>query len=388
LKKSITEKSQNLSHTAKLDERKEAVLRAIIEMYIDMHVPEPIGSRALSKLLNVSAATIRNEMGDLEDMGFLMKPHTSAGRVPTNCAYRYYVDTLMQLHDITRKEINEAKRQLHRDMLEVGELIRSFSIFFSRDVNLPTIVVISKTRGNKIKRIKLFRLGEKNVIVLVMTDSQNVQSKRFGAHEKIDVAFLVKLENTLNQTLDERLFDEINSSHFKAIKANLKDASEEFSDDDLRILNLVLDFVHAVAAKFQANSVYVEGETTLLSFPEYSDVTKAQKMLEFLDEGSVIGEALDCISFSEGEENVNESFSEQTEKSRASPKNVKVIIGDENENSCLKDSSVILTKVKLKNSGAATFGIVGPTRINYPKIVPRLSFFTKELAWLLSQEFE
>ena len=248
-----------------LDERKKLILQAVVEGYIN--TAEPVGSRSIAKLspLGLSAATIRNEMGDLEEMGLLEQPHTSAGRIPSQLGYRYYVDSLMQKYRMTTQEIRHFQQQLESKLQEQDAIIRHISKLFSQETQMPTIASLE-------------------------------------------------------------------------------------ADDSRK---------------------YIEGRANILGFPEYNDIEKAKNLLQAFDNEENLDEALKVIP-----QSTNENA------------NVSIIIGNENNIPELRDCSLVVARYKAGENIAGTIGIIGPTRMDYSKIVSKLEYLTNELSRRLADEFE
>lgn len=367
-----------------LDKRKEIILQKVVDIYISKSEPEPIGSRTLSKNLNISAATIRNEMGDLEEMGFLLQPHTSAGRVPSSAAYRYYVNSLMSKYEVTKKEINEMQHQIGRKLEEMDEILKCFSIFLSKCVNMPTVVMVPNSKVDKIKTIKLVEVDSKTLIVVIAYHAGSSKSKQVSSECDIDKEFLNDFEEVLNKTLSNVLFNDIAFSDFTNIAEKLK-SDRNLDSQNLKILNTILDFVHLNVFKTNDKEIFMEGITNILRFPEYNNIDKAKEMLELFDEKKVIGKLLNNLTQkSENEENKeNGDFRDKFKN-----QNLEILIGDENEDSKLKDNSIILSKIDLGNDIVGFFGIIGPTRMNYPQIIPKIEILTSELNKILRQNFD
>ncbi|MCL2837647.1 MAG: heat-inducible transcriptional repressor HrcA [Oscillospiraceae bacterium] len=244
-----------------LDERKKLILQAVVEGYIN--TAEPVGSRSIAKLspLGLSAATIRNEMGDLEEMGLLEQPHTSAGRVPSQLGYRYYVDSLMQKYRMTAQEINQFRATLEMKLQEQDGLIRHISKMFSQLTSMPIIASLESDENRK----------------------------------------------------------------------------------------------------------YLEGRANILGFPEYNDIEKAKNILHVFDDEQNFDEALKVIPQSD---------------------NVSIIIGNENNIPELRDCSLVVARYNAGKNIAGTIGIIGPTRMDYSKIVSKLEYLTNELSRRLADDFE
>ncbi len=341
-----------------LDDRKKAILRAIVEGYIQN--AEPVGSRSIAKStdLNLSAATIRNEMGDLEDMGFLVQPHTSAGRIPTGLGFRFYVDSLMNHYRMTADEIKQLRGAMLHKIRELDKIVKDVSAAFSNITNLPTVGMVPTIECGVIKSIKLVSVDEKTIMVIVADSSGLIKNKLLRLNEPVDDALAAQLTDILNRNIAGYTGSEINLPRIIEIM-NAVGANRE-------ILTSVLELVYEAISEIDNRDVYMEGKTNILSFPEYNDISKLKEILEFFDNKQNLNAILKRIpDIKNGE--------------------VSVFIGDENEIPQLKDSSVILSTYKAGANLTGIIGVVGPIRMDYSRVVSGLGYFSKQLGEMLSK---
>ncbi len=344
-----------------LDDRKKSILRAIVEGYIQN--AEPVGSRSIAKNtdLNLSAATIRNEMGDLEEMGFLVQPHTSAGRIPSSQGFRFYVDSLMERYRMTASEIQQMRSAMLHKIREMDKIVKDVSAAFSGITNLPTFGMVPTLEYGTIKGIKLVSVDEKTVMVIVSDSSGLIKNKLLRLRTPVDEAFLARITERLNQNLAGYTRSEINLSRIVEVATALGDNHE--------ILTSVLELVHEAISEIDKREVFMEGATNILRFPEYNDITKIKEILEFFDDKQNIGDFLSSLpALQDGE--------------------VKVFIGDETELPQLKNNSVVLSAYKAGPDLTGIIGVVGPTRMDYAKTVSGVGFFAKQLGEMLSRRLE
>lgn len=341
-----------------LDDRKKEILRAIVEGYIEN--AEPVGSRSIAKStdLNLSAATIRNEMGDLEDMGFLVQPHTSAGRIPTGRGFRFYVDSLMNRYRMTADEIEQLRGAMLHKIRELDKIVKDVSAAFSNITNLPTVGMVPTMGKGIIKSIKLVSVDERTIMVIVVDSSGLIKNKLLRLSEAVDELFAKQMTDILNKNLAGYTSSEINLPRIveimKAVGANKE------------ILISVLELVQETITEIDKCDVYMEGKTNILSFPEYNDIAKLREILEFFD----------------NKQNLNVIVKHLPEIKDGE---VSIFIGDENEIPQLKDSSIVLSTYKAGENLTGIIGVVGPIRMDYSKVVSGLGYFSKQLGEMLSK---
>ncbi len=341
-----------------LDDRKKSILRAIVEGYIQN--AEPVGSRSIAKNtdLNLSAATIRNEMGDLEEMGFLIQPHTSAGRIPSSQGFRFYVDSLMERYRMSTAEIQQMRNAMLHKIQELDRIVKDVSAAFSSITNLPTFGMVPTLEHGSIKGIKLVSIDEKTVMVIVSGSSGLIKNKLLRLKRPTDEAFLANLTDILSQNLVGYTRSQINLSHIMEVVNVLGNNHE--------ILTSVLGLVHEAISEIDKREIYLEGSTNILRFPEYNDITKIKEILEFFDDRQTLGTFLsDLPALGDGK--------------------AKVFIGDETELPQLKNNSLVLSTYKVGENLTGIIGVVGPTRMDYARAVSGVEFFSKHLGDMLSR---
>ena len=344
-----------------LDERKKSILRAIVEGYIEN--AEPVGSRSIAKNtdLNLSAATIRNEMGDLEEMGFLVQPHTSAGRIPSSQGFRFYVDSLMDRYRMTNSEIQQLRGAMLHKIRELDKIFKDVSAAFSNFTNLPTFGMIPSMEYGSIKAIKLVAVDEKTLMVIVSDSSGLIKNKLLRLREPVSDATLLQMTDVLNQNLAGYTRSEINLNRIIEVVNAIGENHE--------ILSSVLELVDEAISEIDKREVYLEGSTNILRFPEYNEITKIKEILEFFDDKQKLESVVRQLPSIESGE-------------------VSVFIGDENEHPQLKNNSVVLSTYKAGPNLTGIIGVVGPMRMDYAKVVSGVGFFSKQLGKMLSERLE
>ncbi len=343
-----------------LDDRKKSILRAIVEGYIKN--AEPVGSRNIAKntSLNLSAATIRNEMGDLEELGYLTQPHTSAGRVPSGLGFRFYVDSLMERYFLTSAELEQLRGAALNKMRELDKIVKDFSAIFSRVTSLPTFGMLPAIESVVVKSIKLVAIDDRTLMVIVSDNSGLIKNKLLRLKESITNDVVEKLNQAFNSNLTGLTASEINLDNIiklqNAVGVNVE------------ILTSSLELVHEAISEIDKREVYMEGTTSILRFPEYNNVEKIREILGFFE---------------------NKDSLEEMVKSFPVVKNgeVSVFIGDENPVPELKNNSVILSSYKVGKNMTGIIGVVGPMRMDYAKAVTGVDFFAKQLENMLGERF-
>ena len=336
-----------------LSDRKKQILGAVIESYIE--TAEPVGSRTIAKngTLNISSATVRNEMADLEEMGLLVQPHASAGRVPSSLGYRVYVDKLMKHYELSTRELSKMKSLMELKISGIDSMVQEIANIYSQLTNYTVIGFSPGTNQGYIKNFHMVPIDEKSALLIVVTDKNVVKNKKIRFENEIDAEEALRLSNILNEKLVGLTADKINLSKIADIQNGMSKNSS--------VLMNILDFVNECIESLDNSDVFTKGVTNLLNFTEYSNVQKAKELLEFLDNKSNVHKA---VALGEN-------------------KKVKIIIGDENDVVELQDCSVILSPYKAGENGYGIIGLVGPTRMNYSKAVSNIEFLTREFEHLL-----
>ena len=344
-----------------LDDRKKSILRAIVEDYIQN--AEPVGSRSIAKNtnLNLSAATIRNEMGDLEELGYLTKPHTSAGRIPSGQGFRFYVDSLMERYLMTAAEIEQMRGAMLNKMRELDKIVKDVSSAFSNITALPTFGMLPSIDSGVIKSIKLVWIDGRTIMVIVSDNSGLIKNKLLRLREAISADVIERLNEVLNVNLTGLTAREINLSNIIEIQNAV--------GVNVEILTSVLELVHEAISEIDKHEVYMEGTTNILRFPEYNSIEKIKEILEFFENKSSMSEMLQLLPAVKGGE-------------------VSVFIGDENPVAELKNNAVVLSTYKVGKNMTGIIGVVGPVRMDYSRIVSGVDFFAKQLEAMLGERFD
>lgn len=330
-----------------MDERKLKILRAIIHDYIGS--AEPVGSRTIAKKydLGVSSATIRNEMADLEEMGYIEQLHSSSGRKPSDKGYRLYVDKLMRLHDLSPQEEYIIKNELLNDALfEVDKLVRQANVLLSNLTNLISVVKAPSVKESTIKSIQLMYIDDYSVVSVIVTDSGIIKNNLIRVTRQVDADVIVKINKLLNARLRNLSINMINLEVINKLKHDLSGYEDIFD----AIISHLYESLSDVDEE-----IYFEGATNILEYPEFKDIDRVK----------------DVLSFVANEDNLLGILSSKSKMS--------ISIGNENNLEKAKQCSIITAVYSLGDRPLGTIGVIGPTRIPYSKVVSILINLTNEL---------
>ncbi len=326
-----------------LDERKRKILNAIIRNYLD--TGEPVGSRTISKYsdLNLSSATIRNEMSDLEDLGYILQPHTSAGRIPSDKGYRFYVDNLMQEKN---REVTEMKEFMIEHTERMERILQQMAKVLADNTNYAAMITAPSYHRNKVKFLQLSQVDEEQLLAVIVMEGNLVRNKMIATEEPLESETLLKLNILLNTSLNGLSLEQINIGTI----AKLKEQAGIHSD----IVSHVLD---ALAESFQEEEeleVYTSGTTNILKYPELRDSDKASELLGAFEEKQQL------LSLVSG------AFPDSGETG------IQVYIGEEAPIRNMRDCSVVTATYQLGEGMQGTIGIIGPKRMDYENVVDNL----------------
>ena len=331
-----------------IDERKIKVLQAIINDYI--MTGEPVGSRTIAKKydLGVGPATIRNEMADLEELGYVEQPHTSAGRIPSNKGYRLYVDSLMEIDPLTIQEELRIKEYIINSALyEVDKIVKQASTLLSELTNLTCIVQTPSVRKSYIKSIQLLAIDNHNLLLVIVAQSGLIKNHRIRVAEMPTQNEIQRINETLGIRLKNLTIEEINLEVINSLKIELTGYDQ--------IFNAMLPALYDTLNESDTAEILVEGTTNIFNYPEYNDIDKAKEILSLLNNKDSVIELLE----QSGE--------------------ITVKIGEENFFPEAKECSVISAEYSLNGNPIGTIGLIGPRRINYSKVIAIMAQVMKEL---------
>lgn len=343
-----------------LDQRKLRILQAIIDDYI--LTAAPVGSRTISKRadFNISSATIRNEMSDLEEMGYLEQPHTSAGRVPSNKAYRLYVNHIMQRAQLNDQERKAIRGYFNSRISQVEGLVRQTATALSDITRYTAMVLPPQLNIVRIKHIQLVQLSAERALLVLVTDTGLIRDTMLRMPEGMNPSDLERFSNMLNATLRDKRLDQMAVDELMLLVDGM--------DGERTFLSGVLEAVEE-SVKKEAQRVELSGATNILYHPEYSDMNKAKTFLSAL----------------EGQDTLYQMLK------KAATLEFSITIGDENEQEQLRDVSIVTATYRIGNEPMGSFGILGPTRMQYSRVLAILEYMqlslSEALASLIEQDY-
>ena len=337
-----------------LDERKRKIPKAIIQTYLE--TGEPVGSRTISKYtdLNLSSATIRNEMSDLEELGYIIQPYTSAGRIPSDLGYRLYVDELMKEKD---KEVAEIKDLMIEKTDKMEKVLKQVVKILASNTNYATMITGPTYHRNKLKFIQLSRVTETQLLAVVVVEGNLVKNHIIELREPMDEETVLKLNLLLNTQLNGLSIEEINLAMISRMKEQAGIHSE--------VISSVIDAVaQAIAVDDEEMEIYTSGATNIFKYPELADSSKASELISAFEEKEALAEFVkDTMD--------NEKDSENT--------GIQVYIGNESPVKTMKDCSVVTATYDLGGGMQGTIGIIGPKRMDYENVMDNLKTLKNQL---------
>lgn len=340
-----------------LDARKLKILQAIIDDYI--LTAAPVGSRTISKRsdINLSSATIRNEMSDLEELGFLDQPHTSAGRIPSEKAYRLYVNSIMRHAHLTNDEISHIKSHFTKRLDEVEAVMKQTAYALSDVTRYTSMVLAPGFSSARLKHLQLVPVAEGKALAVIVTDAGLFKDTLIRIPDNIGPAELEQLSRVLTMRLKNRRLDE-------AGKLMTTDLMGDFRGHRI-FLNAITD-VLTKSIKPSERSLELSGATNILNYPEYSDMDKAKGFFTALESRDLLYRML----------------------ANAVKMEFTITIGSENEDVNMRDCSVVTVSYKLGDEPLGSLGVIGPTRMNYAKTLAILNYFGKSISEIITDLIE
>jgi heat-inducible transcriptional repressor len=345
----------------KIDGRKLKILQAIIHNYITN--AEPIGSRTISKRydLGVSPATIRNEMSDLEELGFLLQPHTSAGRIPSNKAYRLYVNKLTEEQNLTKEKLNNLDKKMLKEIGRVEELIENSASILSKLTNYTSLAIAPQLKLSNIKHIQLVPIDEFRVLLVIVTDSGIVKNTILRLDNIVSNDQLNIISNLLTAKLKGKMIGGIG----KVLEKDITNNMYEYKD----ILESLISTINNSFSNIDEIESYSNGITKIFNFPEYNDIEKAKSFISFIQNKENIIDML----LNKDIEDIN---------------NLGIYIGEENMYDEIKNCSLITATYRVNGRIIGKIGVIGPTRMEYSKVIPVVQRLSLDLSNILKRYFE
>jgi len=336
-----------------LGSRKRLILQAIIEDYIN--TAEPVGSRKISKkyLTGTSSATIRNEMADLEDMGYIEQPHTSAGRIPSDKGYRLYVDTIMKQNTVNDAQNERIKQEFIDSVGEIDRLVKHASKLLSQMTQYTSIVLAPQLRRTRIRQIQLIRIDNATVLAVIITDAGIVKNSILRLAQDVQPDALIRITNMLNDKLTDLGME--NEESF-----DIEDMLDNSAGYREIIEQIVPELIKTLLYSDTAE-IYHDGVSNILNLPEYSDINKARDFLNAMEEKDLLFKVLNDIH-----------------------NDMCICIGSENKIEQFRECSLIKATYKVSDKIIGSVGIIGPTRMEYSRAISIVECMTKNLSEMLT----
>ena len=349
-----------------LSERQITILDAVIRNYLA--TGEPVGSRTISKYtdLNLSSATIRNEMSDLEEMGYIVQPHTSAGRIPSDKGYRLYVDHLIEQNEKKDKEISDMKEFVIEKTEKMDKILKQAAKMLATNTNYATLVSAPDVNHNKVKFIQLSQVDDQHLLAVIVMNNNMVRNKMVNLYEALDNETILKLNILLNTSLNVLPMNEINLGTIARLKEQAGIHSGIVSD--------VLDALVQTFAESEDLKIYTSGATNILKYPELSDSESVATLLSTFEEKEELASL------------VTESLSDSEKTNNGT--GIQVYIGNESPIQTMKDCSVVTATYDLGEGVKGTIGIVGPKRMDYEKVMDNLKTLKSQLDGIYNKSDE
>ena len=333
-----------------LTDRKKRILKVVVDDYI--RSAEPVGSKAIAAELEaaglkVSSATIRNELSDLVEMGYLEQPHTSAGRIPSPKGYRLYVNELMERKGVSTEEAESINAALREKMSELDQVVAKAGQMVSKIVDYPAYAMTDNKARSVARRFELISVSDESFIAVVMLDDNRVKSQILNLQLPVEKEKLTELSHLLNTHFTRIGVDEMN--------AKLMSLADQVGAEWFLLLSQVVEYAGGLIEKADRQQIFTSDTSQLLNFPEFQDVNKAQKLMSFIVDNK------ENLPVPQGDEPVQ------------------ILIGPENVNDALRESSVVVASYDIGENMRGLIGVVGPTRMDYATVAARLSYFAEGL---------
>ncbi|WP_066293269.1 heat-inducible transcriptional repressor HrcA [Bacillus sp. FJAT-29937] len=340
-----------------LTDRQLLIFQVIVDDFIQS--AQPVGSRSLSKKdkISFSSATIRNEMSDLEELGFIEKTHTSSGRIPSEKGYRYYVDHLLSPQKLNQQDIHKLKSVFAERIFELEKIVQRSAKILSELTNYTSIVLGPAVKDNKLKRIQIIPLNNQTAIAIIVTDSGHVENRMFQLPETMDSGNLEKLVNILNDRLAGAPIESLNEKIYKEVAILLR---QHISNYDY-ILHSIAETLKIPAHE----KLFFGGKSNMLSQPEFHDIEKIKSLMDMIEHEDSIYELI-----------------------RKNKSGINIKIGKENNNTAMENCSLISATYSMGAEQLGTIAILGPTRMEYSRVISLLDYISTDLSAVLTKLYQ
>lgn len=333
------------------------IFQVIVEDFI--RSAQPVGSRSLAKkdTISYSSATIRNEMSDLEEMGFIEKTHTSSGRVPSEKGYRYYVDNLLSPPILQTNDVTKLKSVFADRIYELEKIVQKSAKILSELTNYTSIVLGPAVRENKLKKIQIVPLNKETAIAIIVTDTGHVENRMFHLPESMDASEIEKLVNILNERLVGVPIVDLNEKIYKEVAFLLR-----------KHINQYDSFFSTIAETFKLpahNKLFFGGKTNMLSQPEFHDIDKIRSLMNMIEQEEGLLDLIQKI-----------------------PVGIDVKIGRENNNTAMEHCSLITATYSVGAEKLGSIAILGPTRMEYSRVISLLKIISSDLSTVLTKLYQ
>ncbi|PLS01206.1 heat-inducible transcriptional repressor HrcA [Neobacillus cucumis] len=340
-----------------LTDRQLLILQVIVDDFI--RSAQPVGSRSLSKKeeISFSSATIRNEMADLEELGYIEKTHTSSGRVPSEKGYRYYVDHLLAPQALNQQDISIIQSIFAERIFEFETIIQKSAKILSELTNYTSIVLGPAVSINKLKKIQIIPLNKETAVAIFVTDTGHVENRTFSLPDMVDASDIEKTVNILNERLSGVPLEELNDKIYKEVAMLLR---QHIHNYDFMLQTIAESFKMPLTEK-----LFFGGKTNMLSQPEFHDITKVRSLLMMIDQEDWISNLI-----------------------RNEAAGIHVKIGRENNISAMDNCSLITASYSVGVEKLGTIAILGPTRMEYSRVISLLQFLSRDLTNVLTKLYQ
>ena len=341
---------------SELSERKKLILKAVVEAHIDGG--EPVGSKSImqSNMLSCSSATIRNEMAELEELGYLVQPHTSAGRVPSEAGYRFYVDTLVEQYAKTTHEVAQINQLLRIKMDEIDQILDMASRLASSMTNYTGIAIKPKMSTVTMTKFEIISMDLNNFAIVMITSGGAVKTKKVKIDRAVSVSALKRLSDIFNERICGLGADMINLPIIMGI--------EEEMGDDAFLVNPAVKCIYEVMNDIDGGDMKLTGINHLLKYPEYSDNENLFELLGTLENQDTI---LDLVSDVDGD-------------------GINVLIGSESSVKVMNNSSLVYIPIRKNGRTVGVVGVIGPRRMNYKQVLKTLGDISGNISNIIGDE--
>ncbi|UOQ46334.1 heat-inducible transcriptional repressor HrcA [Halobacillus salinarum] len=331
-----------------LTERQLLILQVIVDDFI--LTAQPVGSRSISKknAVTFSSATIRNEMADLEEMGFIEKTHSSSGRIPSEQGYRFYVDHLLSPLRLSREELTTIRAAFNDRMLEFERVVQKSAGILSDLTNYTSLVLGPEVFETKLKQLQIVPLNEQSAIAILVTDTGHVEHRAFNVPVEIDSGELEKIVNILNSRLQGVPLVKIHEKLYSEIHTLLKDHTDRHEH--------LFSYLQAALVDEQPTKIYIGGKTNILMQPEFRDLDKVRSLYAIIEKEAEMADLL-----------------------RTGEKGVHVRIGHENPFDAMQNCSLITASYTMGNNQRGTIALLGPTRMEYNRMISLMNELSKHM---------